>query len=97
MDGITATLYRMRPGDVRKCSIPNIIGVVKGAETENSDLFASGAFSSNSKYNATDKVGSASGWQSKGIDFDASRSNAAYSKSTTVQPAAFQTLIIIRT
>ena len=75
---------------------PNIIGIVKGAETENSELFANGAFSSNSDYNATDKVGSINGWQSKGIDFDASRSNAAYSKSTTVQPPSAQTLMIIK-
>lgn len=32
-----------------------------------------------------------------GFTFDASRSNAAYSKSTTVQPKALQTLIIIKT
>lgn len=93
MQGVTDA---SKVGKYLEAGLPNIIGIVKGAETENSDLFANGAFSSNSKYNATDKVGSASGWQSKGIDFDASRSNAAYSKSTTVQPKALQTLIIIK-
>ena len=31
-----------------------------------------------------------------GFTFDASRSNAAYSKSTTVQPPSAQTLMIIK-
>lgn len=68
---------------------PNITGWIKGGITENSNPQAGGAFSINSTYNSDDKVGNP-GWNSKGVDFDASRSSSTYQDGAPVQQRATQ-------
>ena len=79
-------------GDVRECSIPNIMGNQGSAGYANVDP---GAF-----FNAVPVKGTAYpgtvGTNYASLGFDASRSNSIYGKSDVIQPPAFQTLIIIK-
>lgn len=81
-------------GTVKAAGLPNITGTLS-TFTSGTDL-RTGAFSG-SKSQAESYVG-ASAWSGYVISpsFDASKSNAIYGKSSTVQPPALQTLIIIK-
>ena len=77
--------------------LPNITGYIRGASTEaDSSDYAGGVFVYDSNKNALAKVGS-NYWQSKGVNFDASRSSSVYGNSSTVQPPAYVVNIWVRT
>ena len=86
-------------GKYLEAGLPNIIGDISPEDvnqvTMDSEFSGTGAFRcSTGTVAAAGSTGKYSGFV--GFTFDASRSNAAYSKSTTVQPKALQTLIIIK-
>lgn len=66
-----------------EAGLPNITGQHGGADTNGRN--SSGAFYD--KGNSASGSGSGSGWS---VGFDASRSNAIYGKSSTVQPPAYR-------
>ena len=84
------------PGAYREAGLPNITGTVRchanGSISQNG---ATGAF-----YNpyGSGKNIDTGGWNSQGagFNFDASRANAIYGRSSTVQPAAYTVRYLIR-
>ena len=60
------------------------------------DGFASGVFSRGIKVNDDGQIGYVTGSASTSIVLNAQNSNAIYKSTNTVQPSAFQTLIIIK-
>lgn len=84
-------------GTTIPAGLPNITGYIRGASTEaDSSDYAGGVFVYDSNKNALAKVG-ATYWQSKGVNFDASRSSSIYGNSSTVQPPAYVVNIWRRT
>lgn len=81
-------------GTVKAAGLPNIKGTFSSFKTTHD--VKTGAFSA-SKSQADTYVGT-SNWSGYVFSpsFDASKSNAIYGKSSTVQPPALQTLIIIK-
>ena len=78
---------------------PNIIGGISPDNVNEAAMDCE--FSGTGAFRCPKGTIAAAGSSSKfsgfvGFTFDASRSNAAYSKSTTVQPKALQILIIIK-
>lgn len=70
---------------------PNITGSFKG--TGSSTSF-SGAFSNDTGGNYT--IGGFNGSGTIGYDFEAKRSNAAFGRATTVQPASLRVFSLIK-
>lgn len=81
-------------GTVKAAGLPNIKGTISAFTTVTS--VKTGAFSASTSQSET-YAGTAQ-WSGYKISpsFDASKSNAIYGKSSTVQPPALQTLIIIK-
>lgn len=82
-------------GYVGKCSIPNITGEIYKSLTNSKQIIINGAFSVISTmidYGNTYRAGD----MRPDIRFDAYRSNTVYGESSSVQPPALQTLIIIK-
>ena len=96
MQGVTDA---SKVGKYLEAGLPNIIGGISAEDvnqvTMDSEFSGTGAFRCHTgTVAAAGSYGKYSGFV--GFTFDASQSNAAYSKSTTVQPKALQTLIIIK-
>lgn len=83
----TATWY----GGFGRALAPNITGTFKG--TGSSTSF-SGAFYNDEGGNFA--IGGFNGSGTIGYAFEANRSNAAFGKATTVQPASLRTLVLIK-
>lgn len=81
-------------GAVKKAGLPNIKGTISGFTA--ASVVKTGAFSASTSQ--SEAYTGRSQWSGYLISpsFDASKSNAIYGKSSTVQPPALQTLIIIK-
>ena len=81
-------------GTVKAAGLPNIEGTISDIRAYT--VVKTGAFSASTSQ--TESYVGASQWSGYMISpsFDASKSNAIYGKSSTVQPPALQTLIIIK-
>ena len=82
-------------GQYLKAGLPNIIGEIYKSLTNDREIIINGAFSVISaiaEYGNTTR----SGDRRPDIRFDANRSNTVYGESSSVQPPALQTLIIIK-
>ena len=91
-------------GTVKSAGLPNITGTVSriltGTSSQGSNVAAgTGAFSNMSAAAVSkDATASSAKWwnDNRTLNFNASKSNSIYGNSTTVQPPAIQTLIIIK-
>ena len=85
-------------GTYHAAGLPNITGVYSPRDTvgaTNSTGKASGAFYNSTKVGSNLQISSVSGDNSYQIGFDASRSNAIYGRSTTVQPESHEWMICV--
>lgn len=82
-------------GAVKAAGLPNISGKLR-SNTQWFAATASGAFTAGAKINTTVPTDAGIGDGATDYSFSAENSNAIYGKSSTVQPPALQTLIIIK-